>query len=119
VRTNPDRVADRVGRTERVVTAVDGSAASQRALAWAAEEARVRDAALEVVNAWHAPSVGGYPLGVIPVDAGPFEELARKVVEDAVAPSIQRGSRPGSSGSRRSAALPRSSSTWPKAPISS
>jgi nucleotide-binding universal stress UspA family protein len=85
VRAKPDRVADGPDRTERVVTAVDGSPSSQRALAWAADEARLREATLEVINAWRVPSVGGYPVSMVPVEAGPFEEVARTVVEDAVA----------------------------------
>src|SRR5687768_3755460 len=36
----------------RVVVGVDGSAGSRAALAWAADEARIRGATLEVVTAW-------------------------------------------------------------------
>ena len=39
------------GARERIVVGVDGSATSQRALAWALDEARVRHAAVTVLNA--------------------------------------------------------------------
>ena len=38
--------------TGRVVVGADGSESSRRAIRWAAEEARVRGAVLEVVHAW-------------------------------------------------------------------
>jgi nucleotide-binding universal stress UspA family protein len=37
---------------ETIVVGIDGSDDGQRALAWAVEEARKRDAVLEVVHAW-------------------------------------------------------------------
>lgn len=42
----------------RIVVGVDGSPAAGRALAWAAEEARLRGAALQVVHAYHAQHLG-------------------------------------------------------------
>jgi len=44
------------GTPKRVVVAVDGSDASERALAWAATEAELRAATLHVVHAWHLPA---------------------------------------------------------------
>jgi nucleotide-binding universal stress UspA family protein len=38
---------------ERIVVGVDGSATAQRALRWAYEEAQLRQAAVDVVHAWH------------------------------------------------------------------
>jgi nucleotide-binding universal stress UspA family protein len=38
----------------RIVVGVDGSPGARRALAWAAEEARLRRAVLQVVHAYHA-----------------------------------------------------------------
>lgn len=93
VRRGPDHVADRVGRGERVVVAVDGSAVSRRALAWAAEEARVRDATLDVVHAWHAPYVGGYPLAPMPLDPAPFQEASTEILDEAIA-SVGAGNLP-------------------------
>ncbi|HEY7708178.1 MAG TPA: universal stress protein [Gaiellaceae bacterium] len=40
----------------RIVVGVDGSEGARSALEWALAEARVRDAAVDVVYAWHAPA---------------------------------------------------------------
>lgn len=48
-------VADGHGRV--VVVGVDGSEASSRALAWAAQEACLRNAILRVVHAWNLPAL--------------------------------------------------------------
>jgi nucleotide-binding universal stress UspA family protein len=37
----------------RIVVGVDGSEAAQRALGWALDEARLRQAAVVVVHAWN------------------------------------------------------------------
>lgn len=76
---------------DRVVAAVDGSTTADRALAWAAEEARLRAATLRVVHAWHAPLVGGYPYASASFDTGQFEEASREVLEDAIAGSDTSG----------------------------
>jgi len=39
-----------------IVVGIDGSAGSERALEWAAAEARTRKLPLTLVSAWHAPS---------------------------------------------------------------
>jgi nucleotide-binding universal stress UspA family protein len=41
----------------RIVVGVDGSPAARRALGWAAAEARLRQAVLEVVHAYHAKNL--------------------------------------------------------------
>jgi nucleotide-binding universal stress UspA family protein len=43
-----------VNRVGRIVVGVDGSPEARRALAWAAAEARLRQAVLQVVHAYHA-----------------------------------------------------------------
>jgi nucleotide-binding universal stress UspA family protein len=60
----------------RVVVGVDGAEPSRRALLWAADEARRRDACLEVVHCWHARPA----LAVAPA----VDEEARKVGAQAV-----------------------------------
>jgi nucleotide-binding universal stress UspA family protein len=67
----------------RIVVGVDGSAESQRALAWALDEARRRRATLQVVHAWKIPQPDPY----LPVVLGPevFETSARTVLREAVA----------------------------------
>src|SRR5262245_19205440 len=54
----------------RVVVGVDASAASRQALRWAAREADLLDAAIDVVHAWTVPVVV-YPEGEI-FEAEPF-----------------------------------------------
>jgi nucleotide-binding universal stress UspA family protein len=57
----------------KIVVGVDGSEASRVALRWAADEARVRGATLEVVSAWHVPVLSTIPtFGV----GAPSEEMA-------------------------------------------
>jgi nucleotide-binding universal stress UspA family protein len=48
---------------ERIVVGIDGSETSQRALRWALHEGRLRQAAVEVVHAWHTPYAAGYGYG--------------------------------------------------------
>jgi nucleotide-binding universal stress UspA family protein len=69
------------GSQRKIVVGVDGSASSKAALAWAASEARMRGAMVEVVIAWETPTTFGYPVLVSTVD---WEQLATQVVDDAV-----------------------------------
>jgi nucleotide-binding universal stress UspA family protein len=53
--------------TDKIVVGVDGSPGSILALRWAADEARLRGAVLEVVTAWHYPVLSTIPaFGVLP-----------------------------------------------------
>ncbi len=66
-----------------VVVGVDGSEASSKALAWAAEEASLRGATLRIVQAWFEPA-GAYPT-YMPAES--FEKApldARKSLEEQV-----------------------------------
>jgi nucleotide-binding universal stress UspA family protein len=65
----------------RVVVGVDGSPASDRALAWSVQEAVARHAALEVVHGWELPAVAE----AVAFDVGLLEEGARTVLERATA----------------------------------
>lgn len=68
----------------RIVVGIDGSETARRALRWAAEEATLRDAALEVVHAWHMPYVGGYPyVPTATFDPTWFEDAARTTLDAA------------------------------------
>jgi nucleotide-binding universal stress UspA family protein len=61
----------------KIVVGVDGSEGSLRALRWAAEEARLRDAVLEAVAVWHVPVLSTIPaFGVMP-SADEMTEQAR------------------------------------------
>ncbi len=81
------------GSTGRVVVGVDGSDTATRALRWAAEEARVRGALLEVVHAWHRPYLGGYPHVGSAFDPAVLEEAARSILEAGV--GAAEGASPG------------------------
>jgi nucleotide-binding universal stress UspA family protein len=69
--------------TSRIVVGVDGSASAQRALRWAVREASARDAALDVVFAWHLPYTDGFPYALL--DPGTFADGARTTIDEAVA----------------------------------
>ena len=66
---------------QRVVVGIDGSEASARALGWAFQEARRRDATLDVVYAWHLPPAGGYPYLAGYLDIGLFQADAQRVLD--------------------------------------
>ncbi len=65
---------------DRIVVGIDGSDTARLALAWAVEEARIRRARLEVVHAWHMPSVTGYPWVAPTFDLDAFEAAAQRTV---------------------------------------
>ncbi len=69
--------------TGRVVVGIDGSAASLDALAWAAHQADLTGAALELVAAWEWPTSFGWAVPV-PADYDPEAEV-RSVLDNAVA----------------------------------
>ena len=62
---------------QRIVVGIDGSEASRAALRWALDEARLRGASLEAVQAWHSPGVEvtGYGGTALPVFT--FEDLEK------------------------------------------
>ncbi|HZR12969.1 MAG TPA: universal stress protein [Acidimicrobiia bacterium] len=68
----------------RIVVGVDGSDGSVRALAWAAEEARLRGIGLLVVTCWTFPALVA-PMPFQPPIAGEMlEDGARTTLQDAV-----------------------------------
>jgi nucleotide-binding universal stress UspA family protein len=69
--------------TPTIVVGIDGSPGSKAALDWALDEARARQARIEVVHAWSAPYLMGYSYGVA-VDMTQFEDAARIVLDGAV-----------------------------------
>jgi nucleotide-binding universal stress UspA family protein len=77
---------------QRIVVGVDGSYGSQRALRWAIDEARRRDATLEVVHAWHVPyGASTAYLGVAPIDPGPIEAAEQRLLDQTVEREDTRG----------------------------
>jgi nucleotide-binding universal stress UspA family protein len=69
---------------ERIVVGIDTSEAAGQALEWAAEEARLRRAALQVVHAWQLPFVGAAPFVPSSVAVEDFEDAVRRFLGDAV-----------------------------------
>jgi len=73
-------------KTERVVVGVDGSAASESALSWAAHYAMAVGGTIRAVLAWHYPAaVGRAPVGVAPpgVTAG-VEQSRHEILDKAI-----------------------------------
>lgn len=70
----------------RIVVGVDGSEPSKKALAWAARQAKLTGAPLEVVMTWELPASYGW---AAPLPEGmDFETDARAVVAEVVAEVI-------------------------------
>jgi nucleotide-binding universal stress UspA family protein len=77
---------------EKIVAGVDGSDTSKEALRWALEEARLRQARLQVVHAWDAPppvpdvagapSVGYEYVELLPTLQRSADELVARLVEE-------------------------------------
>lgn len=78
----------RVDVGDGIVVGHDGSPSADRALAWAAQEARLRDLPLRVVRAWlitSAPHPRGVEAGVVPSQ----DEFA-EAVREALAADVSR-----------------------------
>ena len=66
-----------------IVVGVDGSAGSDGAVRFAAEEARLRGATLRMVSVWHVPTAAYGGIGVAVVDPGDeYEEEANRCLEE-------------------------------------
>ena len=79
------------GATPRIVVGVSSSPASRRALAWAAEEARLRQAELHAVFAWQYPFELADGTYVPPMPNTELEEWAQQVVAEEVATAVPPG----------------------------
>jgi nucleotide-binding universal stress UspA family protein len=70
----------------RIVVGVDGSEAADRALAFAAKEARMRGVDLEAVHAWSFPALSYTPYGPAPTYSdAEMEEAATATLDHALA----------------------------------
>jgi len=73
---------------QRIIVGVDGSENSRRALVWAIDEARVRNACLDVVHAWEPPLVVGFgalPSGGATLEGSSYEERATLLLDLMIA----------------------------------
>jgi nucleotide-binding universal stress UspA family protein len=64
-----------------IVVGVDGSETSQRALDWALDEGRLRNACVEVVHAWNLPA---HAVTTLANAYAPFDEDAHHIVDEAL-----------------------------------
>lgn len=71
-------------RTRPVVVGVDGSKGSSRALAWGAQQARMRHVPLKVVHAWYIPAVAYSGYFATPIDAGEWSRSAVNSTEEQI-----------------------------------
>ena len=71
----------------RIVVGVDGSPGSLAALEWAVDEARRRQARLDVVHVWDVPMLAYSAITpvVTGIDEGELESAAREVLDKLVA----------------------------------
>ncbi len=72
------------GPMNRIVVGVDGSDESRNALGWALDEARLRNAAIEVVHVWQPPYVGAFPFAMPPFDSAELDREAHALAEQMV-----------------------------------
>jgi nucleotide-binding universal stress UspA family protein len=81
----------------RLVVGVDGSPTATLAVRWAAREATLRDASLELVSAWEVPVTGvGFGYGFAPVPDEMLKGLAQGAEELlAQAAEVAREAAPG------------------------
>ena len=77
----------------KIVVGVDGSAQSAAALRWAAEEATLRSAPLEIVHAWSfVPVATPADSGLVPMawtDNVELLDVTRQAAEDAAAAQVE------------------------------
>ena len=79
-------------RSNRIVVGVEGSKGSKNALRWALEEARHRNAVVDVVTAYLPTYVPAAPdFGYVPLDPVDLVEEVRKM-QDAVIDEVASGS---------------------------
>lgn len=71
-----------MGRQERVLVGVDGSATSVKALRWAMRYAERTGAKLDAVHAWQIPTTYGAPVEVLPGEN--FAATARRALNETV-----------------------------------
>jgi nucleotide-binding universal stress UspA family protein len=81
---------DPVPTEECIVVGLDGSGNGRRALAWALDEARARNASVRAVTAWNTAPMAAFSGGVM-VDIATFEDSARDTLTNALAEADTSG----------------------------
>jgi nucleotide-binding universal stress UspA family protein len=73
-----------------IAAGVDGSPDAERALQWAVGEAKLRDAAMRIVTAWHVPVIAYTPHGASPPAGASLEDRVREAAEGVAEAAAQR-----------------------------
>lgn len=71
-----------ITKFNKVIVGVDGSPSSNAAMEWAAQEAEIRGAALELIHAWNYPNLGYGGYVAVLED---FEKDASTLLDEVVA----------------------------------
>ncbi len=71
------------GGSHRVVVGIDGSPSSVAALEWAAHQAELTGATLEVIATWDWPAAFGVAFSYVPSNYNPSDD-ARQILDDAL-----------------------------------
>ncbi|WP_380281738.1 universal stress protein [Kitasatospora purpeofusca] len=72
----------------RIVVGVDGSPASEQALRWAVDYARLTGGTVHAIAAWEYPAFYGWAGASVPAPEFNPEELAGKTLSDTVAKTV-------------------------------
>jgi nucleotide-binding universal stress UspA family protein len=83
----------------RIVVGVDDSAEADAALRWALDEARLRQATLEIVHTWVFPAIGEVSGGAVSTLVSDLEQAATALLDRVVDPVV--GGDPGVKVERR------------------
>jgi nucleotide-binding universal stress UspA family protein len=79
---------------QRIVVGVDGSESSDRALAFALDEGRLRDWEVEAVHAWLLPAIAYLPYAPTPtLSEGDCEAAGAEILDRALAAANTTGAR--------------------------
>ena len=88
-----------MGAGQRIVVGVDGSAASVKALRWAAQQATMTDATLDVVLAWEPPTIadsaplfGAPSMARVPVSTEEVLDSAQRRLDEVIDATNARAS---------------------------
>lgn len=96
--TNPIAIVREIQRNagtentvERIVVGIDGSENSREALDWGIQEARARQAELQVLLAWEMPLVGGSPYTGTVFDPSALRSDAQRTVDEFIGAADTEG----------------------------
>jgi nucleotide-binding universal stress UspA family protein len=80
---------------QKIVVGVDGSEQSERALAWAIDEAKLHGSRLQVVSVWHVPAIVYGGPGISPALGSAIDGSFREVAEESATTAANRAREAG------------------------